>query len=215
MSAHTTLRSIAISALVLGCFALVGTGLVAFTSDQTRDRIAENRRAQILKALGELVDPSRYDNALESDTIEVSNGHLLGTEQYVTVYRARKSGRPIAVLLTPVAPGGYSGAINLLVAINRDGTLAGVRVTSHRETPGLGDAIEVERSDWVKSFAGRSLENPSVGGWRVRKDGGEFDQLTGATITPRAVVSAVRKALQYYRENREILFAEVELKSDE
>jgi electron transport complex protein RnfG len=215
MSTRAPLRPISISALVLGCFALVGTGLVAFTNDQTHDRIAENRRARLVKALGELVDPSRYDNAIDSDSIEVSNRHLLGTEQNVTVYRARKSGRPIAVLLTPVAPGGYSGAIDLLVAINRDGTLAGVRVTSHRETPGLGDAIEVERSDWVKSFAGRSLENPSAGGWRLRKDGGEFDQLTGATITPRAVVSAVRKALQYYRENRDKLFAEASLESDE
>jgi electron transport complex protein RnfG len=215
MSTRATLRPIAISALVLSCFALVGTGLVAFTNDQTRDRIAENRRARLVKALGELVDPSRYDNAIDSDTIEVSNRHLLGTEQNVTVYRAWRNGRPIAVLLTPVAPGGYSGTIDLLVAINRDGTLAGVRVTSHRETPGLGDAIEVERSDWIKSFAGRSLENPSAGGWRLRKDGGEFDQLTGATITPRAVVSAVRKALQYYRENRDKLFALASLESDE
>jgi len=151
---------------------------------------------------------SRYDNALESDTIAVVDSDLLGSGENVTVYRARKNGLPIAVLIAPLAPDGYSGSIGLLVGINENGTLAGVRVTSHRETPGLGDDIEVQRSDWIESFAGRSLDKPSAAGWRVKKDGGDFDQFTGATITPRAVVAAVHKALQYYRENRIVLFAD-------
>ncbi len=210
-----TLRSIAINALVLGGFATIGTGLVAFTNDQTHERIAESERAQLLQTLGELVDPSRYDNALESDIIEVVDHRLLGTAKSVTVYRARKNDLPIAVLIAPLAPDGYSGSIGLLVGINENGTLAGVRVTSHRETPGLGDAIEVPRSDWIESFAGRSLDTTPAAGWQVIKDGGEFDQFTGATITPRAVVAAVHKVLQYYRENRPKLYTVTMEKSAE
>ena len=92
---------------------------------------------------------------------------------------------------------GYSGPINLLVAVNVDGTLSGVRVVSHKETPGLGDKIETNKDDWILGFVGKSLSNPSEALWKVRKDGGEFDQFTGATITPRAVVNAVREVLKY------------------
>lgn len=206
-AANPVLRSIIISAWVLGGFALIGTGLVAFTHQQTAERIVANEKAQRLKALSELVDPSRYDNALDSDTITVTDSALLGTQAPVTVYRARKNGLPVAVLITPVAPDGYSGAIKLLVGINHDGRIAGVRVTAHRETPGLGDAIEISRSTWITTFAGKSLDNPAAPAWRVKKDGGEFDQFTGATITPRAVVTAVHKALQYYQRHRQALFA--------
>ena len=208
LGASTIFRSIAISALVLAGFALAGTALVAVTNDQTRERIAANEKAQLVKALAEVVDPARYNNSPDADTLVVRDRTLLGTEDDVVVYRARQDGEPVAVVLTAVAPNGYSGAINLLVGVNADGSLAGVRVTSHRETPGLGDGIEIQRSPWVKGFDGRSLENISESGWRVKKDGGEFDQFTGATITPRAVVAAVHRALQFYRSNRETLFNE-------
>jgi electron transport complex protein RnfG len=123
------------------------------------------------------------------------------------VYRALKDAKPVALVMSVIAPDGYSGSIKLLVGINTDGTLSGVRAVAHRETPGLGDAIEEQRSDWVQQFNGASLENPPLDRWKVRKDGGDFDQLTGATITPRAVVQAVRNALLYYRQHRETLFA--------
>ena len=125
----------------------------------------------------------------------------------MTVYRARRDGAPVALVLTAVAPDGSSGPIELLVGVNADGTVAGVRVLAHRETPGLGDPIEASRSDWVLAFAGRSLGDPPPAGWTVRRDGGAFDQFTGATITPRAVVHAVRRVLEYVGANQEALYA--------
>lgn len=197
----------AVSALVLAAFALIGTALVAITNSLTESRIAANEKAQQLRAFAELIDPARYNNQLDTDTLTVQDPELLGTSDNVLVYRARTNGEPVALLFGVVAPDGYSGNIDLLVGINRDGTLSGVRVTRHRETPGLGDVIEVERSDWILAFDGKSLKAPPEVSWRVKKDGGEFDQITGATITPRAVVGAVYRALQFYRDNRERLFA--------
>lgn len=130
----------------------------------------------------------------------------LGTDQPVTVYRARKSGQPVALFATPVAPDGYSGPIQLLVGVYADGTLAGVRVLAHKETPGLGDAIDEKRAPWIFGFAGKSLSNPGLDGWRVKKDGGSFDQFTGATITPRGG-QATRRFLEYVRDHRDALFA--------
>ncbi|MBI5462707.1 MAG: electron transport complex subunit RsxG [Gammaproteobacteria bacterium] len=200
-------RHIVITALVLLLFAVLGTGLVAFTYDSTRGVIAANARAKLLRDLNTLVPSDRYDNALLNDTLGVRDPALLGTQEPVTVYRARKNGQPVAAILAPIAPDGYSGDIKLLVAINADGTLAGVRVTAHRETPGLGDAIEAARSDWILKFAGRSLADPDEKHWAVKKDGGVFDQFTGATITPRAVVKAVKKALIYFQRHRQSVFA--------
>jgi len=119
----------------------------------------------------------------------------------------RRSGVPVAVILRFAAVDGYNGHIGLLVGIEADGRVAGVRVTSHRETPGLGDAIEIEKSDWVRGFEGRSLDAPAEAEWTVRRDGGAFDQFTGATITPRAVIKAVRLALAYHESHREQLYS--------
>ncbi len=201
-----TYRPVFISAIFLLVFAVIGTGLVAFTFDSTAERIAENQRRALLKNLNELLPSSRYDNDIFSDILMVHNSELLGTNEPVPVYRARKNGWPIAAVLAPVAPDGYNGNIRLLVAINLDGTLAGVRVIKHRETPGLGDGIEASRSDWILGFNGKSLSNPSKEGWGVKRDGGRFDQFTGATITPRAVVKAVHKALLYFKRNKQHLF---------
>jgi len=192
---------------ILAVFAAVGVGLVAVTEDATRDRIEANERAFLLRTLNDVLPAARYDNDLFNDTIEVTDLELLGTPQPVTVYRAFLQGRPEAVILTPVAPDGYSGAIHLLVGIDVDGRITGVRTTAHRETPGLGDAIEAERSGWTLSFDGRSLDDPPAARWAVRRDGGDFDQFTGATVTPRAVVKAVRNALVYFDAHREALFA--------
>jgi electron transport complex protein RnfG len=199
-------RQIIITTIILLMFAIIGTTLVALTYENTRDRIAANERATLLRKLHKLIAPGQHDNVLLEDTLAVRDPTLLGTEDSVTVYRARKDGEPVSLVIETIAPDGYSGSIRLLVGINIDGTLGGVRVVSHRETPGLGDAIDETRSDWIHVFDGKSLHNPEPAGWAVKKDGGKFDQLTGATITPRAVVKAARNALLYYRQHQETLF---------
>ena len=201
------MKKMMLSATLLGLFAVAGTSLVALTYEGTKERIAHNERTTLLDSLHVLIPPAQADNDLYADRVEVTDQALLGTPDPVTVFRARRAGKPVAVVLTPVAPDGYGGEIKLLVAINYDGTLAGVRVVSHHETPGLGDKVEADRSDWILGFAGRSLENPADEKWKVKKDGGVFDQFTGATITPRAVVKAVHNALRYYQQHRDELFA--------
>jgi electron transport complex protein RnfG len=201
-------RTSVITAVILSLFAIVGTSMVAFIYGQTRERIAANEREALMRKLDVLIPKDRYDNKLFQDTLQVRDRNLLGTDEAVTVYRARRGGKPVALVMAPVAPDGYNGTIKLLVGINADGTLTGVRVTEHHETPGLGDAIDEERSDWIYGFDGKSLNNPPLDDWRVKRDGGAFDQLTGATITPRAIVKAVKKSLLYYRDHRAELFAE-------
>ncbi|MDS4069004.1 MAG: electron transport complex subunit RsxG [Candidatus Competibacter sp.] len=203
----TVARSMAVAALILTGFAVVGTGLVAVTYTSTRDIIADAQRAALEASLNQLVPPDRYDNRITEDRIEVVAPEWLGTGEPVTVYRARKNGRPVALFATPVAPDGYSGPIQLLIGVYIDGTLAGVRVLSHKETPGLGDGIDEKRSPWILAFDGKSLDNPRPDGWKVKKDGGVFDQFTGATVTPRAVVKATRKFLEYVRTHQAQLFA--------
>lgn len=203
----TLARSMGVAALILTGFAIVGTGLVVVTYSGTRDIIAEAQRAALEASLNQLVPADRYDNRVTEDRIEVVAPEWLGTDQPVAVYRARRNGQPVALFATPVAPDGYSGPIQLLVGVYADGALAGVRVLAHKETPGLGDGIEEKRSPWILAFAGKSLESPQSERWKVKKDGGVFDQFTGATITPRAVVKATRKFLEYVRTHREQLFA--------
>ncbi len=199
-------RPVLISAMFLFLFAVIGTGLVAYTFESTEERIADNQRRALLKSLHELVPDDRYDNDIYTDILYVRNSELLGTGEPVPVYRARKNGWPVAAVIAPVAPDGYSGSIRLLVAIELNGSLAGVRVVQHRETPGLGDGIEAERSDWIFGFNRKSLLDPAENQWKVKRDGGVFDQFTGATITPRAVVKAVKEALLYYRAYGQTLF---------
>lgn len=203
------IKKMIISAVVLGLFAIVGTTMVAFTFDQTKEQIAENYRQATLKSIHQLVPPTKHDNDIFADTLSVTDLKLLGSKKAVTVFRARKNNKPVAAILTAIAPDGYSGKIKLLVAINYNGSLAGVRVVNHKETPGLGDAIEIEKSKWILQFDTRSLSNPNEKQWRVKRDGGQFDQLTGATITPRAIVKAVHKALLFYKLQRDKLFAPV------
>ncbi len=140
---------------------------------------------------------------------------LLGTEGETLAYRARLQGEPSAVVLESIAPDGYSGRIWLVVAVRADGTLAGVRVVTHKETPGLGDYIELTKSQWIKGFDGKSRKEYTDADWKVKKDGGKFDYVAGATITPRAVVKAANKALMYFEQNRDKLFAIAEPKKEE
>ncbi|MGB5473474.1 MAG: electron transport complex subunit RsxG [Gammaproteobacteria bacterium] len=198
-------RQIGITAAILLLFAVIGTAMVAATYEGTRERIAANERETLLRKLSQLIPPDAYDNSLLDDSIELPAGEL--ADRPLRVYRARRLGQPVAVVMNAIAPDGYSGSIYLLVGIRHDGSVAGVRVVTHRETPGLGDGIDEERSDWIHGFDGRSLDDPPPGQWAVRKDGGVFDQFTGATISPRAVVKAVHAALLYYRAHRDALFA--------
>ena len=199
-------RNMIISAIVLALFAIAGTFFVTYTYDNTIDRIKENKRLALLKAFHVLIPPSAHDNDVFNDIITVQNKELLGSAKPVNIYRARKNNKNIAVIINNVAPDGYNGNIELLVAINFNGALAGVRVVHHKETPGLGDAIEESRSDWITKFKQLSLTNPDKKGWAVKRDGGEFDQFTGATITPRAIVKAVYNTLLYYKNNRDKLY---------
>jgi len=206
MSANTARQSI-LSGAMLGVFALVGSAVLAFTYLQTHDRIQTNEQAMLRDQLHVLLPPTRHDNDLISDTLTVTDRAFSASGKPVTVYRARQGGKPVAVIAQVTAPDGYSGAIDLLVAINTDGSLIGVRVTRHKETPGLGDYIEIERSDWIRVFENKRLGDPPVEKWKVKKDSGTFDYVAGATVTPRAIVKAVRKALEYFSAHREELLA--------
>jgi len=200
------IRNMIISAIVLALFAVIGTFFVSYTYDHTIDQINENKRLALLKAFHVLIPPDSHNNDIFSDVIQKQDKKLLGRKTPVNIYRARKNNKPVAVIINSLAPDGYNGHIELLVAINYDATLAGVRVVHHMETPGLGDAIEESRSDWITKFKQLSLTNPDKKGWAVKRDGGQFDQFTGATITPRAIVKAVYKTLLYYKEHRDSLY---------
>jgi electron transport complex protein RnfG len=199
-------QQILTTGLLLAAFAVIGTGLVAFTYDMTKGRIAEAERQALLQSLHSVVPPALHDNELINDQINISAPQYLGTKEPLAIFRARQNNLPVAAILTAVAPDGYNGKIKILIGINYDGEILGVRVVDHRETPGLGDAIETRRSDWILGFDGQSTQIIEQKKWRVKKDGGVFDQLTGATITPRAIVKAVLKALNYYELNRDMIF---------
>ncbi len=201
------IKHILASSLMLGLFAMVGTVLVSGIEKLTADRITANHKAQRLKSLAEVIPPERYTNEILLDILKISASGL-NRRRPITVYRARHNKKPVAAVFEVAAPNGYSGTIKILVGINFDGTLSGVRILSHKETPGLGDYIHQSRSDWILGFTGKSLQNPNLEGWAVKKDGGQFDQFTGATISPRAVVQATKRTLLYFEEHRDDIFAE-------
>ena len=199
---HPILRS----SLLLGFIALLGTALLAGVNELTHERILEQEKLRILRQLNEIVPTASFNNDLLEDVIEIRDEVFFHHPAPVKVYRARMNGKAVAVLMILVAPDGYNGDIRLLAGINADGAVQGVRVISHRETPGLGDPIELEKSDWILGFNSKSLQNPKTEGWKVKRDGGQFDQFTGATISPRAVVKAVHNGLIYFQNNKQSLF---------
>jgi electron transport complex protein RnfG len=205
--AHTK-RSIARSAISLALIGAVLAMVLSAIAQVTGKRIAHNERSWIRQPLYALLEPDSYDNDVLTDTIVVVSKDLLGTSAPAAIYRARRGGKPVAAVIHTVAPDGYRGPIELLVAIAWDGTLLGVQVVRHNETPGLGDAFETRDADWLDAFRGLSLSNPPQQRWTVRKDGGDFDGFTGATITPRAIIKAVRRALEYFRAERREIFME-------
>lgn len=195
-----------LAALVLGSFAVAGVTLVAVTHAAMDQRILENARLAMQRKLASIVPEGQFDNDPLADRILVRNPDRLGSPETL-VYRVRRGSEPVALILNPVVPNGYAGPIQLLVSVLHDGTVGGVRVLSHHETPGLGDPIDESKSDWIFSFNGRSLGEPPPEAWAVKRDGGAFDQFTGATITPRAVVAAVKNTLIFVKEQGDALFA--------
>ncbi|MGB2260998.1 MAG: electron transport complex subunit RsxG [Luminiphilus sp.] len=203
-----------IGAGLLAAFAAVGSGLISGVYEQTKEPIAAAERAAEAKQLLEIFPRDSHDNELIDDGFAVdAEGPLLALRERGTGYRARRNNEVTGIILPATARDGYSGDIRLLVGIDRGGAVAGVRVLSHRETPGLGDKIELKKSDWVLSFDHKTLADPAPDRWAVIKDGGDFDAFTGATVTPRAVVAAVKSAMEYSQNNRNALF-EIEEAND-
>lgn len=184
-----------------------GAALVGLTFIQTEDDIIYNEKLTLLKKLNNIIPAESYDNDLLLDTITIPPSILLGTEEESLVYRARKNNQNVATVYSSIAANGYNGPIHLLVGVRANGQLAGVRVVKHRETPGLGDVVSISHSNWILGFDDKSLEQPDERGWKVKRDGGVFDQFTGATITPRAVVKAVHNSLLYFKKNQNMLFS--------
>ena len=189
-------------------FTIFGTAILAFTFNLTHDLISQSEDAAKLKLINQVVPNSLFDNDLLNDVTTLPASTLLGTEQNTIAYRGRLKGQPSVVVVEAIAPDGYSGRIGLLVAINFDGSISGVRVIAHKETPGLGDYIDITKSKWINLFIGTSHQRIQEADWKVKKDGGQIDYMAGATITPRAVIKAVHSALHYFEENRTLLFAE-------
>lgn len=184
---------------ILAGFALLASILLGVTNCSTQGTIQQRLDEDLNKSLQEVVPASLYDNDLRQDTLTIpSADYNIGADK-TTVYLAKKSGQVTAVCFKFSAPDGYSGPINMIMGIDRDGNILGVRVLGHKETPGLGDKIEVAKSDWILSFVGRSLDNLTPSQWAVKKDGGVFDQFAGATITPRKSVQATYRGLQWFK----------------
>jgi electron transport complex protein RnfG len=200
-------RSTLQTAVNLVFFAVLATAVLASTYFMTHDAIVKSEEAEKMKLINQIVPAALFDNDIIQDKLSVPASELLGTGDSTIAYRARLKGEPTVVVLESVAPDGYSGRIALILAVRANGELAGVRVVAHKETPGLGDYIELPKSPWIKGFDGKSRAVYKDADWKVKKDGGQFDHMAGATITPRAIVKAVNKALIYYGENRDRLFA--------
>lgn len=205
---------ILIAAFILGAFAVAGVGVVAVTHAMTDQRIVANQRQAMLNKLEAIVPDGQLKNDPLADRIRVDRPELLGASN-VAVYRVRDGDAPIALILEPVVPDGYAGPIRLLVSVLTDGSLGGVRVLEHHETPGLGDKIEERKSDWIiQQFTHKSLSDPPEEHWKVKRDGGVFDQFTGATITPRSIVNVVRNTLKFVEEESARLYAEPAIGSE-
>lgn len=181
---------------LLGLVSTLAAALLVGANLVTREPIAQREAEDLRASLAQVVPEALHDNNLLEDTVDIRDG-----AQVTRFYRARRQGAVSAVAYRTVAQG-YSGDIVLLLGVAPDGRILGVRVLSHAETPGLGDRIEVQKSDWILGFSGLSLDNPATAGWAVKKDGGAFDSFSGATITPRAVVAGIRRGLELYRAHR-------------
>lgn len=204
MNSSNSLFSSNKHAMVLACFAALVTVALTTTQHLTRERITSNEQQRLQKNLAELLPADLYDHPLQTQSIVIFDNKA---QRDRICYIARSNGEPVATIITAVAENGYSGNIEMLVGILLDGTVSGVRITKHTETPGLGDAIELQRSSWILDFNNKSLSAPIESRWTVKKQGGEFDQFTGATITPRAVINEVKNTLHFFESAKRQLFS--------
>lgn len=200
-------KSISLNSIILGAFAVLTAGILAFIYSSTAERIAEQERQAAQKALLEIIPRAQHDNDLLASRWSIPNAlkSQLGLKNPSDIHIATRNNTIIGMIIPALAPDGYSGDIKILVGIYMDGSVSGVRVLSHKETPGLGDKADIKKSDWILSFDGKSLDTPIIEKWEVKKDGGEFDQFTGATITPRAIVKRVRKTLEFFKQHKDLI----------
>ena len=195
------------TATTLAVIAAICTTLVAATYRATKSRIAANSKAMLEQSLQPALSGIFYDSDVSESRLVIPPPHDLPGNDPAVIYRVYSEGVPVAALFAVTARDGFSGPIRILLGVGTDGTISGLRILEHHETPGLGDKISSSRSDWVFQFDGRSLGNPVPDRWAIRSDGGEFDQLTGASVTPRAVIKAVRDTLIYFDAHRDEIFS--------
>ncbi|MEF1244269.1 electron transport complex subunit RsxG [Vibrio campbellii] len=196
------LTAIRKNGLTWAIFACATTGLVALTQYLTKDQIKLQEQKQLLSVLNQVIPEEMHDNNLVAACTMVSAPDL-GTVRSMPTYIATQDGQPTAMAIESIAPDGYNGEIKIITGIDNQGKILGTRILSHQETPGLGDKIDLRVTDWILSFTGKQVTESNWNSWRVRKDGGDFDQFTGATITPRAVVKAVRNTVNYVNKSRD------------
>lgn len=200
-------RSIWSSGVTLAVIAAICASLVALTWQLTAERIEVNEKEWLARSLQPALAGLFFDSPVTESMITIPAPHELpGTEDAI-IYRVYSGEDPVAALFVVSARDGYAGPIRFLVGVAMDGTVTGVRVLRHRETPGMGDQIEIHKSDWVLQFDGHSLRDPEPRYWAIKADGGQFDQLTGASVTPRAIIRAIRVTLTYFDNNRDAIFA--------
>ena len=220
MMSDNVIKHTTVTAITMVAFALIGTALLAYVFNITREPI-EKSEAEARMALFRQILPDEHnygnvknkddnhhaddDNDLLKNVVEIAPNALLGNKTSSKAYIAKQDHKLVAVILEAIAHDGYSGDIKLLIAIRADGSISGVRVLTHKETPGLGDYIDIAHGNWIKLFDNQSVENLPLAQWKVKKDGGKFDYMVGATITPRAVVKAVAKSLQFFKQNKSLL----------
>jgi electron transport complex protein RnfG len=192
--------------LFVGAIAVAAAVLIKSSYEFSKERIAANERARLVASLNSVLDPALGDTDLNPVLVDARD-ELLGSSEPIDVFIMMTGGRPAAVVFATIAPDGYNAEIQLLIGISPDERVTGVRAVRHRETPGLGDAIEIGKSDWIRQFDGKSLTDPTLALWAVDRDEGAFDSLTGATVTPRAVVKAVKNTLLYFSAHKDELFA--------
>lgn len=201
------------TAAAMLAFALVGTSLLAYVFVITRAPIEASEAEARLALFKQILPENTYDNDVLKNVVKIEPNELLGNHLPTEANIANLGDKPVGIILEAIAHDGYSGDIKLLIAIRADGSISGVRVLTHKETPGLGDYIDVAHSDWIKQFNNESLQKMPAQQWQVKKDGGEFDYMAGATITPRAVVKAVLKAAQFFEKNKQLLLENTEAKT--
>ena len=193
--------------ILLAVLAAICTSLVAMTHRYTKPLIIANEQAYLEQSLKPVLGGIEYTESLDRSVVTIPPPHDLPGNGPATVYRIYADGAAAAALFVVTARDGFHGPIELLIGVKIDGTVTSVRVLKHQETPGLGDYIEADKSDWIQQFNGTSLAAPDRSQWLIKRDGGVFDQLTGASITPRAVIKAIRQTLLYFETQQEALFA--------